>query len=203
MHSSCARPCVRRAADVPELLRGQRGHGVQLARELRVVAVVALHVLHVYQASAVVTLLSGQGFDLTRSVCGGRRYQGTVHYERKWKGDYSLEGQETRAQIERIKKNRNWGQPYVRSVQVLCCSEVLALNVVSPCCSSLGICSCYTCSGWHTHPRACPSTHRAVFVNNGWRIADTVGAAPLDTDVLSAYVPLVGFHFLIVLVKEG
>ena len=37
--------------------------------------------------------------------------------------------------------------------------------------------------------------HRAVFVNNGWRIADLSGTVPLDTDVvsqfLSAYVPLV------------
>ena len=44
-----------------------------------------------------------------------RWHQGTVHYERKWKGDESLEGKEARAQIARIKKNRNWGQPYVRA----------------------------------------------------------------------------------------
>ena len=38
-------------------------------------------------------------------------------------------------------------------------------------------------------------THRAMFVNNGWWIADTRGASPLDTDVisqfLSAYIPIV------------
>ena len=43
-----------------------------------------------------------------------RWHQGTVHYERKWKGDELLEGREARAQIAKIKKNRSWGQPYVR-----------------------------------------------------------------------------------------
>ena len=37
-----------------------------------------------------------------------------MYYERKWKGDDSPEGREAMAQIERIKRNRNWGQPYVR-----------------------------------------------------------------------------------------
>ena len=41
-----------------------------------------------------------------------------MYYERKWKGDDSPEGREAMAQIERIKRNRNWGQPYVRR----CCA---------------------------------------------------------------------------------
>ncbi len=141
----CAGLRVCGAADVPKLRHGQREHGVQLTRERRVIAVVGRHALHLRQVSPVVTLLRGHGpVDLTRSVWGGRWYQGTVHYERKWKSRDSPEGQEARAQIERIKKNRNWGQPYVRSVQVLCSSEILALNIVvaaSRRCSSLGMCA--------------------------------------------------------------
>ncbi|PIL34845.1 transporter [Ganoderma sinense ZZ0214-1] len=99
-----------------------------------------------------------------------RWYQGMVHYERKWKGDDSLEGREAMAQIEKIKKNRSWGQPYLAWYALALCLLVLFTN------------------GW------------AVFVNNGWRIADTFGAAPLDTDVisqfLSAYVPLPFFLLL-------
>ena len=45
---------------------------------------------------------------------GRRWHQGTVYYERKWRGDDSLEGREACEQIEKIKRNRNWGQPYVR-----------------------------------------------------------------------------------------
>ncbi|PIL34856.1 transporter [Ganoderma sinense ZZ0214-1] len=99
-----------------------------------------------------------------------RWHQGTVHYERKWRGDDSLEGREAMAQIEKIKKNRSWGQPYLAWYALALCLLVLFTN------------------GW------------AVFVNNGWRIADTFGAAPLDTDVvsqfLSAYVPLPFFLLL-------
>ena len=47
---------------------------------------------------------------------GRRWHQGTVYYERKWKGDETLEGREAQAQIAKIKKNRKWGQPYVRPV---------------------------------------------------------------------------------------
>ena len=39
-----------------------------------------------------------------------------MYYERKWKGDETLEGREAQAQIAKIKKNRKWGQPYVRPV---------------------------------------------------------------------------------------
>ncbi|KAM5541211.1 hypothetical protein V8D89_005140 [Ganoderma adspersum] len=99
-----------------------------------------------------------------------RWYQGTVHYERKWKGDDSQEGKEARAQIARIKRNRNWGQPYLAWYALALCLLVLFTN------------------GW------------AVFVHNGWRIADLSGAEPLNTDVvsqfLSAYVPLPFFLLL-------
>ena len=43
-----------------------------------------------------------------------RWHQGTVYYERKWARDESEDGKEARDQIEQIKKNRSWGQPYVR-----------------------------------------------------------------------------------------
>ncbi|KAM5541193.1 hypothetical protein V8D89_005122 [Ganoderma adspersum] len=99
-----------------------------------------------------------------------RWHQGTVYYERKWKGDDSQEGREAQAQIAKMKKNRKWGQPYLAWYALALCLLVLFTN------------------GW------------AVFVNNGWRIADLSGAAPLDTDVvsqfLSAYVPLPFFLLL-------
>ncbi|KAM5541191.1 hypothetical protein V8D89_005120 [Ganoderma adspersum] len=99
-----------------------------------------------------------------------RWHQGTVYYERKWKGDDSLEGREARDQIEKIKKNRNWGQPYLAWYAFILCMLVLFTN------------------GW------------AVFVNNGWRIANTPGDSPPSTDVvsqfLSAYVPLPFFLLL-------
>ncbi|KAM5541192.1 hypothetical protein V8D89_005121 [Ganoderma adspersum] len=99
-----------------------------------------------------------------------RWHQGTVHYERKWKGDDSLEGREAQAQIAKITKNRSWGQPYLAWYALALCLLVIFTN------------------GW------------AVFVNNGWRIADLSGAAPLNTDVfsqfLSAYVPLPFFLLL-------
>ncbi|KAI1789950.1 amino acid permease-domain-containing protein [Ganoderma leucocontextum] len=99
-----------------------------------------------------------------------RWHQGTVYHERKWKGDDSQHGQEARALIEKIKKNRNWGQPYLAWYAFVLCMLVLFTN------------------GW------------AVFVNNGWRIADTTGDPPPDADVvsqfLSAYVPLPFFLLL-------
>ncbi|PIL34844.1 transporter [Ganoderma sinense ZZ0214-1] len=99
-----------------------------------------------------------------------RWHQGTVHYERKWRGDDSPEGREAIAQIEKIKRNRNWGQPYLAWYAFGLCMLVLFTN------------------GW------------AVFVNNGWRIADTLGDSPPNKDVvsqfLSAYVPLPFFLLL-------
>nr|VWO98206.1 Acetolactate synthase (EC [Ganoderma boninense] len=105
-----------------------------------------------------------------------RWYQGTVYYERKWKDVETREGREAMAQIARIKKNRNWGQPYCMfSLQLAWYAFSLCLLV---------LCT----NGW------------AVFINNGWRIADTSGAKPLNTDVvsqfLSAYVPLPFFLLL-------
>ena len=48
-----------------------------------------------------------------------RWHQGTVYYERKWARDESEDGKEARDQIEQIKKNRSWGQPYVRVFRAL------------------------------------------------------------------------------------
>ena len=42
-----------------------------------------------------------------------RWHQGTVHYERKFKGLDTPEAKEAREQIAQIKKARQWGQPYV------------------------------------------------------------------------------------------
>ena len=49
-----------------------------------------------------------------------RWHQGTVHYERKWNGNETLEGREAQVQIAKIKKHRSWGQPYVRPLPACC-----------------------------------------------------------------------------------
>ena len=135
---------------------------------------------------------------------GRRWHQGTVYYEKKWRGDESQEGVEARAQIEKIKRNRNWGQPYVRPS--LSRRETLLKTSSDSWLGMRSRCACSSSSrtagtpillyaSWKRLADADTRAHRAVFVNNGWRIANTPGDSPPSKDVvsqfLSAYVPLV------------
>ncbi|TFK85813.1 hypothetical protein K466DRAFT_494033 [Polyporus arcularius HHB13444] len=108
-----------------------------------------------------------------------RWHQGTVHYENKHKDQDSEEAKTAQAQIETIKKNRQWGQPYLAWYAFSLCMLVLFMN------------------GW------------AVFVHNGWRIADIMvdGQVPTPDEnqpklsnpvslFLSAYIPLPFFLLL-------
>ncbi|KAI0747493.1 amino acid transporter [Fomes fomentarius] len=77
-----------------------------------------------------------------------RWHQGTVFCERKYKGQDSEQGQEARKHIEEIKKNRQWGQPYLAWYAFILCMIVLFTN------------------GW------------AVFVHQGWQIAEVTDPHP-------------------------
>ncbi|KAI0671245.1 amino acid permease-domain-containing protein [Trametes maxima] len=101
-----------------------------------------------------------------------RWHQGTTYAERMCSGS-----SEVREQIEEIKKNRRWGQPYLAWYAFSLCMIVLFTN------------------GW------------AVFVHSRWRIADVMGeelpqykawekeADPVS-QFLSAYVPIPFFLLL-------
>ncbi|RPD71597.1 hypothetical protein L226DRAFT_537868 [Lentinus tigrinus ALCF2SS1-7] len=108
-----------------------------------------------------------------------RWHHGTVHYENKYKDQDTDEAKIARTQIETIKKNRQWGQPYLAWYAFSLCMLVLFTN------------------GW------------AVFVHNGWRIADImVDGQDVTQDInqpklanpvslfLSAYIPLPFFILL-------
>ncbi|KAI0738821.1 amino acid permease-domain-containing protein [Daedaleopsis nitida] len=106
-----------------------------------------------------------------------RWHQGTVHYERKYKGDDSPFAKEAMDQIAEIKKNRQWGQPYLAWYAFTLCMLVLFTN------------------GW------------AVFVHNGWQIAEVDGESPQEYGpenkltnpvslFLAAYIPLPFFLLL-------
>ncbi|KAI0687059.1 amino acid permease-domain-containing protein [Earliella scabrosa] len=105
-----------------------------------------------------------------------RWHQGTVYYENTFKGRDDNEAQKAREEIKDIKANRQWGQPYLAWYAFGLCILVLFTN------------------GW------------AVFVHNGWRIADTGDPSPQYGDderlaepvslFLSAYVPIPFFLLL-------
>ncbi|OJT02167.1 hypothetical protein TRAPUB_7282 [Trametes pubescens] len=106
-----------------------------------------------------------------------RWHQGTTYVEKK-SAEMSPEDREaTMLQINQIKKNRQWGQPYLAWYAFSLCIVVLFTN------------------GW------------AVFVHNGWRIADVLGQQPPSyhddqkeanpiSQFLSAYVPMPFFLLL-------
>ncbi|KAL1946120.1 hypothetical protein VTO73DRAFT_15247 [Trametes versicolor] len=106
-----------------------------------------------------------------------RWHQGTTYVEKK-SAEMSPEDQEaTMTQINEIKKNRQWGQPYIAWYAFSLCILVLFTN------------------GW------------AVFVHNGWKIAEVTddnSPSYKDSDkeanpvsqFLSAYVPMPFFLLL-------
>ncbi|KAI0642859.1 amino acid permease-domain-containing protein [Trametes meyenii] len=102
-----------------------------------------------------------------------RWHQGTTYAESKCTDADS----DVRKQIEVIKENRRWGQPYLAWYAFSLCMIVLFTN------------------GW------------AVFVHSGWRIADVMGEDPPEykawekeadpvSQFLSAYVPIPFFLLL-------
>lgn len=152
-----------------------------------------------------------------------RWHQGTVYYERKHKGEDTEEAKQAREQIAKIKEHRQWGQPYVR---LPFSSRKATRTHTKDHSSSRGTrssCACWCSSQTdgaparsHTHaythsrstadrPASISRARRAVFVHNGWRIADvdvdSGGATAPAGDsekladpvslFLSSYVPLV------------
>ncbi|KAI0629930.1 amino acid permease-domain-containing protein [Trametes polyzona] len=106
-----------------------------------------------------------------------RWHQGTTYVENKCSESSEEDAQATMVQIDEIKKNRQWGQPYLAWYAFTLCMIVLFTD------------------GW------------AVFVHNGWRIADVMGETPPAFDpsmkeadpvsqFLSAYVPIPFFLLL-------
>ncbi|KAI0687057.1 amino acid permease-domain-containing protein [Earliella scabrosa] len=117
-----------------------------------------------------------------------RWHQGTVYYERKHKGQDTEAARNAQKHIADIKKNRQWGQPYLAWYAFILCMLVLFTN------------------GW------------AVFVHQGWRIANVIDTPSVGADLaeepasdstlvklsetervslfLSAYVPLPFFLLL-------
>ncbi|KAI0747491.1 amino acid permease-domain-containing protein [Fomes fomentarius] len=107
-----------------------------------------------------------------------RWHQGTVFYENKYRmmAEGDPEAEKRLKHIQDIKQNRHWGQPYMAWYAFILCMMVLLTN------------------GW------------AVFVHNGWRIADIGEDLPVyDANqrladpvslFLSAYVPLPFFLLL-------
>ncbi|KAI0350171.1 hypothetical protein OH77DRAFT_1431318 [Trametes cingulata] len=106
-----------------------------------------------------------------------RWYQGTAYVEKK-SAEMSPEDREAvKVQLDEIKKNRQWGQPYLAWYAFALCMVVLFTN------------------GW------------AVFVHNGWSVAEVLGdviptyepaqkeANPVS-QFLSSYVPIPFFLLL-------
>ena len=57
-----------------------------------------------------------------------RWHQGTVYYERKHKGQDTEAARKAQEHIADIKKNRQWGQPYVRRTYV-CAGDLRMLTL--------------------------------------------------------------------------
>ncbi|KAH9849492.1 amino acid permease-domain-containing protein [Lenzites betulinus] len=108
-------------------------------------------------------------------------HQGTAHAEKRCAEMSPEDAEATMVQLNRIKENRQWGQPYLAWYAFSLCIIVLCTN------------------GW------------AVFVHNGWRIGESSDIDPNDinpggdssqresdpvSQFLSAYVPIPFFLLL-------